>query len=254
MFAVIELLGKSLESQLHDCGGKFTVPTTLLIADQAIQRIEYLHSKSIIHRDIKPENFMCGVRQKVHHLYLIDFGLSKKYFSGGHVQRGASVNFAGTACYVSINTHKGLEQSRRDDLEAIGHMLMYFLRGSLPWSGLQGINMEEKYKRIRKTKELVSLEDLCGGFPDAFHVFLRAARDMKFKERPHYVALRRLFVDLRAQEDPPLEDHDLQWLQGQDLGVLVPLTPRVPVHQPDDAFFKRRCSFLRCRRKQEEDS
>lgn len=241
---VTELLGLSLEGQMRECGGVFAVSTTVLIAEQALQRIEYLHSKSFIHRDIKPENFLCGIGDKAHHLYLIDFGLSKKYFSGAHIKKRESINFAGTAAFVSLNTHRGLEQTRRDDLEALGHMLIYFLRGKLPWSGLQAINQEEKFKRIKKTKELVVVDDLCAGFPDAFNTLLKTARGLKFKERPSYGYLRRLFNDLRQEEEPPLQDRDLEWLKGSEM-TLLPLRSTTTLQQPDDSRFARGCKCWR---------
>jgi len=251
---VTDLLGLSLEGQLQESGGKFAVSTTVLIAQQALRRIEYLHSKSFIHRDIKPENFLCGICEKAHHLYLIDFGLSKKYFSDGHIKKRASINFAGTAIFVSVNTHRGLEQTRRDDLEALGHMLIYFLRGNLPWSGLQAISQEEKYKKIKRTKELVSVDDLCAGFPDAFKTFLKTARGLKFKERPSYGYLRRLFNGLREEEEPPLQDQDLEWLKGSGMTVL-PLQPTTALQQPDDSRFALGCNlWRRCTRRGSEGS
>merc|ERR1719450_1913628 len=177
----MELLGKSLEDRVQSCKGKFTVPTAVLVAEQLLLRIEYLHSKGIIHRDIKPENFMFGVKDKIHHLYLIDFGLSKKYYDQKHVQIRTKLSLTGTARYASINAHKGVEQSRRDDLEAIGHMLIYFLRGSLPWSGLEAKTQEERYRKIMEKKEDVPLSELCKGFPQAFEDYLRTTRELEFK-------------------------------------------------------------------------
>lgn len=235
---VMEILGKSLEDRMTDCKNKFTNVTTALIAEQVLRRMEYLHAKCIIHRDIKPENFMFGVGDKVHHLYLIDFGLSKKYFDASkHVQMRTKLSLTGTARYASINAHKGIEQSRRDDLEAIGHMIIYFLRGSLPWSGLEAKTQEEKYRKIREKKEQVPLDDLCAGFPDAFKDYLRKARALEFKERPDYEGLRKLFRDVRDKEGPA-EDHNHQWFEG-DASKLVPLTPGVKLRQPDDMEPKR---------------
>merc|ERR1719476_505384 len=104
---------------------------------------------------------MFGIRNKIHHLYLIDFGLSKRYFDKAHIPPRTKLSLTGTARYASINAHKGLEQSRRDDLEAIGHMLIYFVRGALPWSGLEAKTQEEKYRKIREKKQSTPLEDLC---------------------------------------------------------------------------------------------
>lgn len=245
---VMDLLGKSLEDKLHSRGGKFTVATTVLVADQVLRRIEYLHSKGIIHRDIKPENFMFGCKDKVHHLYLIDFGLSKKYYENKHSVMRMKLSLTGTARYASINAHKGVEQSRRDDLEAIGHMLFYFLRGSLPWSGLEAKTQEEKYRKIRETKEKVPLEELCAGFPESFQTYLRTCRDMEFKERPKYNDLRQLFRDVRDKDlkEENLQDHDFEWLKDTDTGSLVPLTPGLPVRQPDDQVASSKCTFCGC--------
>merc|ERR1719174_2024579 len=153
----MELLGRSLKDRLNEVGGKYSLQTTVLVAEQLIQRIEYLHSKGFVHRDIKPENFMFGINGQVHHIYLIDFGLSKKYWGQEHAPMREKLSLTGTARYASINAHKGYEQSRRDDLEAIGHMLIYFIRGVLPWSGLDAKTQEEKYRKIREKKEEVEL-------------------------------------------------------------------------------------------------
>lgn len=231
---VMEILSRSLEERMQGCGGKFKVPTALLVAEQVLKRIEYLHSKGIVHRDIKPENFMFGVKDKIHHLYLIDFGLSKKYYDQKHVQIRTKLSLTGTARYASINAHKGVEQSRRDDLEAIGHMLLYFLRGSLPWSGLEAKTQEEKYRKIREKKEDVPLPELCKGFPSAFEDYLRTTRELEFKARPEYKALRKQFSDERANKYSSLEDHGFQWLEGRDLGTLTPVEKYDNIRQPDD--------------------
>lgn len=230
---VMELLGRSLEECMLKCRGKFQVNTAVLIAEQVLRRIEYLHSKGLVHRDIKPENFMFGTKDKIHHIYLIDFGLSKRYYDQKHVQIRTKLSLTGTARYASINAHKGIEQSRRDDLEAIGHMLLYFLRGSLPWSGLEAKTQEEKYRKIREKKEVTPLDDLCAGFPDAFKIYLRTARSLEFKERPNYNELRKLFQDVRNQNGP-LEDHSLQWFEGKDIGKLTPIEKNNNLRQPDD--------------------
>mmetsp|Transcript_13506 Transcript_13506/g.32066 ORF Transcript_13506/g.32066 Transcript_13506/m.32066 type:complete len:335 (+) Transcript_13506:49-1053(+) len=229
---VMEMLGYSLEERLQGCGGTFTAPTCVLVADQCLRRIEYLHSCGMLHRDIKPENFVFGTKNKVHVIHLIDFGLSKRYYDGKHANMRTNLSLTGTARYASINAHKGIEQSRRDDLEAIGHMLMCFLRGTLPWSGLQAKTQEEKYRKIREKKEDTPLEELCAEHPAAFRIYLATTRSLGFDERPDYRGLRKLFADLRTEIGPE-EDYGFQFLKGP-MGQLDPIEIKEDIVQPDD--------------------
>merc|ERR1719336_3679197 len=155
---------------------------------------------------------MWGRDRVVHHLFMIDFGLSKRYYDKNHANPREKLSLTGTARYASINAHRGLEQSRRDDLEAIGHMLLYFLRGALPWSGLDAKTKEEKYRKIRQKKEETKLADLCAGFPREFETYLSYCRNLEYMERPEYKMLRGLFIKLRERQGPGCEDHAFQWL------------------------------------------
>eukprot|EP00434_Breviolum_minutum_P018853 symbB.v1.2.016629.t1/scaffold1241.1/size129723/4 len=236
----MEFLGKSLEDHVQMCGGQFKPKTACLVAEQILMRIEYLHSRGVVHRDIKPENFMWGVGSKQHHLYIIDFGLSKRYWDKRHVQSSQKLSLTGTARYASLNAHRGFEQSRRDDLEAIGHMLMYFLRSSLPWSGLDARTKKEKYQKIKEKKETTKLSELCEGHPKAFQKYLEYARNLGFKDRPDYMMLRQLFANLREEiqheEGKPIEDWHFEWLVDKELSSrgLEPLLPYDDLKQPDD--------------------
>merc|ERR1712232_1365580 len=146
----------------------------------------------MVHRDIKPENFMFGIKGKVHHVYIINFGLSKLYWDtakNAHALQKTGLSLTGTARCASINAHKGVERSRRDDLEAIGHMFLYFLRGALPWSGLDAKTKQDKYRKICEKKQETPLPELCAGFPKAFEEYLSYARNLQFTERPEYERL-----------------------------------------------------------------
>jgi len=168
---VMDLLGPSLEDLFQSCKRSFDLKTVLMIGIQMIQRIQKVHEYRIIHRDIKPDNFLIGGKESAKDdVYIIDFGLAKCYKNseGEHIPYKDGKNLTGTARYASINTHKGIEQSRRDDLETIGHVLLYLLKGSLPWQGLPGRSKNEKYAAIKKKKIETPLEELCRGHPSEF--------------------------------------------------------------------------------------
>ncbi|TRY68791.1 hypothetical protein TCAL_08901 [Tigriopus californicus] len=196
---VMELLGPSLEDLFNFCQRKFSLKTVLLLADQMVSRIEFIHSKNFIHRDIKPDNFLMGLGKKGNLVFAIDFGLAKKFRDNRthqHIPYRENKNLTGTARYASINTHLGIEQSRRDDMEALGYIFMYFLQGVLPWQGLKAKTKAQKYEKISEKKLSTSVEDLCKGQPTEFATYLNYCRSLRFEEKPDYGYLRQLIRNL----------------------------------------------------------
>merc|ERR1719450_995482 len=196
---VLDLLGPSLEDLFNYCNRTFKLKTVLLLASQLLTRLEFIHTKSFIHRDVKPDNFLIGPNRLSHVVHIIDFGLAKRYRdprTHRHIPYREHKNLTGTARYASINTHIGIEQSRRDDLESLGYVLMYFIRGSLPWQGLKANTKKQKYERIMDRKMSTSTEQLCKGFPSEFRSYFEYCRSLRFEDRPDYAYLKRLFKEL----------------------------------------------------------
>jgi len=211
---VIDLLGPSLEDLFNYCKRKFTVKSVVMLGDQMLSRIEYIHYKNFIHRDIKPDNFLIGVGKKKNQVYIIDFGLAKRFKdpkTGLHIPYRDGKSLTGTARYASINTHLGIEQARRDDLESLAYVLIYFLKGELPWQGLKAKNMKEKYEKIMEKKISTNVELLCKGLPVEFAEFLNYTRDIKFDEKPDYTFVKNLFKKIMDKEKIEI-DYNFDWV------------------------------------------
>ncbi|KAJ7116437.1 kinase-like domain-containing protein [Mycena epipterygia] len=213
---VIDLLGPNLEDLFDMCGRKFTVKTVCMAAKQMVTRVQAIHEKSLIYRDIKPDNFLIGVpgTKNANTIHVIDFGMAKHYRDPKtkvHIPYRERKSLSGTARYMSINTHLGREQSRRDDLESLGHVFMYFLRGGLPWQGLRAATNKQKYEKIGEKKQTTPIVELCEGFPEEFGIYMNYVRKLGFEETPDYDFLRELFSKVMKSSGEQ-EDLVFDWM------------------------------------------
>lgn len=213
---VIDLLGPSLEDLFDHCGRRFSLKTVIMVAKQMLSRVQTIHEKNLIYRDIKPDNFLIGkIPSKTENvIHVVDFGMAKQYRdpkTKQHIPYRERKSLSGTARYMSINTHLGREQSRRDDLEALGHVFMYFLRGGLPWQGLKAATNKQKYEKIGEKKQTTPIKDLCEGFPAQFETYLFYVRNLGFEDAPDYDYLRGLFTEAARDNKIDESDNKFDW-------------------------------------------
>ncbi|AWU73894.1 uncharacterized protein C5L36_0A04910 [Pichia kudriavzevii] len=225
---VIDLLGPSLEDLFDWCGRKFSVKTVVQVAVQMITLIERVHQNDLIYRDIKPDNFLIG-RQGLpdeNSVHLVDFGMAKQYRdprTKQHIPYREKKSLSGTARYMSVNTHLGREQSRRDDLEALGHVFFYFLKGQLPWQGLKAPTNKQKYEKIGEKKRTTPINELCNGLPIQFGRYLESVRNLQFDAEPDYEHYRQLLLSVLPEIGQVADGHydwmDLNGGRGWDLAI-----------------------------------
>ncbi|KAI9796558.1 MAG: casein kinase I [Piccolia ochrophora] len=239
---VIDLLGPSLEDLFDHCNRRFSAKTVVMVAKQMakLSRVQTIHEKNLIYRDIKPDNFLIGRPGSKYSnvIHVVDFGMAKQYRdpkSKQHIPYRERKSLSGTARYMSINTHLGREQSRRDDLEALGHVFMYFLRGGLPWQGLKAATNKQKYEKIGEKKQTTAIKDLCDGFPEEFNKYLSYVRNLGFEDTPDYDYLRDLFTQA-LKNTGEAEDGEYDWMKlnnGKGWEAMKQHPSQLHLHQPN---------------------
>ena len=191
------LLGKSLYDIFISNKNTFSTKDICNLAIQIIERLEYVHTKDFIHRDVKPQNFLIGKEDK-DMIYIIDFGISKKYRSsrGHHVKFSVSKQITGTPRFSSVNAMRGVEQSRKDDLESFAYMIIYFFKGALPWQGIKRATKNEIFEAILEMKRNIKKTTLCEGLPNEILNLYKYVKKLGFSDEPNYNYLKNLFLSI----------------------------------------------------------
>ncbi|KAG2742431.1 kinase-like protein [Suillus brevipes Sb2] len=246
---ILEQVGANLEQLRRLSRGELPWKTVVMLGAQMLNRVEFVHSRGLVLRDIKPENFAMGIGEKSRIVYLFDFGLAKLYVdpsTGAHIPYREGRIALGTMRYSSYNVHFGREQGRRDDLEALGNVLLYLLHGRLPWQGIYAPSKEAKRRRMGEMKSgSAAFRDLLACSPAEFTTYFDHCRGLKFEEKPNYTLLRQLFSQIMEREGwtgdtrfDPLdgssgkgtlvpEEYQLDVrLTGEDLTTLQSMLPR----------------------------
>ena len=236
------LLGKSLFDIFTENHKNMNIIDACLIGKQIIDRIQWIHSKYIVHRDIKPDNFLIG-RKDPNVIYLIDFGLSKKYRStttGKHIRFGFTGKLTGTVRFASANALRGGEQSRRDDIESIGYMMVYFLKRRLPWQSITGNKKMERYLKIYKMKKNTTPEKLCEGLFPEMAEFISYAKSLEFEQEPDYTFLQNIFNRMLKRVHNTNEQLIFSWIKMKDLTNLKnPINPSSRKESPQSRIYKK---------------
>lgn len=213
---VLEHLSSSLSDLFSGNNKKFSLKSVLMLSQQMIDRLATLHSVGIVHRDVKPGNFVMGKGDQSNVVYLIDFGLAHSYLDEtgtNHITYASNVCFRGTHRYASVTAHARIEQSRRDDMEALGYVLIYFLNG-LPWQNLQ-VERKDRRKVIGDIKAKMPLDKLTEGLPVEFQKYMQYTRCLRFSEEPNYVYLKSLFSSCLKRHNL-VNDGNFDWVQPED--------------------------------------
>ena len=195
---VENLLGRSIRDIWVEKNRKLNLKDTCIFAIQAISRLEFVHSKNYLHRDIKPANFLLGNPDNSQ-IYLIDFGNAKKFRSsrtGKHIRYMKSQLIFGSLLFLSMNTFKGIEQTRKDELESLGFVIIYLFNGSLPWSEIKFNTIYEGLTKIYAIRKKVSIENICSNMPKEFNIYMNYVNNLKYEQCPNYEYLRNLFLNI----------------------------------------------------------
>jgi serine/threonine protein kinase len=170
--------------------------------------LKSLHDHHYVHLDIKPDNFMIGAGDRSSRVFLIDFGLARLFRNPAtheHITQAKGLDITGTVRYSSINSHLGLTQSRRDDLESLAYVIVYLVKGRLPWQGIAVHPGQVHHDEVLMLKQATTAKTLCKGLPQPFIKFIQHIRSLGFEDKPDYRYLHSLLAQciLPLNQTPP---------------------------------------------------
>ena len=192
------MLGKSIRDIWEEKNRKLNLKDTCIFAIQAISRLEFVLSKNYLHRDIKPANFLLGNPDNSQ-IYLIDFGNAKKFRTsrtGKHIKHMKSQLIFSSLLFLSMNVFKSIEQTRKDELESLGLVIIYLFNGSLPWSDVKFNTIYEGLKKVYAIRKKVSIENICGNMPKEMNIYMNYVNNLKYEQCPNYEYLCELFLNI----------------------------------------------------------
>ena len=221
---ILERLGSNLGVIMSKLPNKkFSMKSALMIINQSLERLKLIHEKNIIHRDMKPENLCIGYKGKEKNIYLIDFGLSKIINNDKKNQFLLNIKsekiVIGTVRYISMNAHLGNEQYKKDDLESLAYMLVFFIKGELPWQNLKAKSRKEKYTKIYQKKKHTVHSELCNFLPDEIKNFVSYILNLNQKQNPDYSKLMNLISNLMKKYGY-INDLQFEWYSSSFLQKL----------------------------------
>ena len=196
---IMEHLGPNLETIMTRLPNKkYSMKTALMIMLQCLERVKDIHEKGIIHRDMKPDNFVIGYKGKERLIYLIDFGLSKIINNNEkkNVLHKREKVIMGTMRYISMNAHLGNELTKKDDLESLAYIIVYFIKGELPWQNVKADSKKEKYKKVYQIKKQTVPNELCQFLPEDIKIFINCILSLNIKQKPDYQKLKNILENL----------------------------------------------------------
>lgn len=202
-------LGPTLEQIFKKYVGCFNIKDVVIISIQLLERLKYLHNKGIIYYNVSPENLSVGLGRFQNIIYFNNFYFSEKIQTKKTYLREEETSYI----FSSNNKLKGIQYSKRDDLISLGYMILFFLRGGLPWESLiYSPTKEEKRRKIIQMKQKYEISKLCEGYPEEFKLYIEYVSKLKLNEEINYSYCFSLFYEI-FHKNFILNDGIFSWCQ-----------------------------------------